>query len=133
MAEAKTQKTKASVAAFLDAIESDTQRRDAKTLDKLLREATGEKPAMWGPSIVGYGDQPLTYASGHSTNWPRVAFSPRKTALTLYLTCDIAAYADLTAKLGKHSTGKGCLYIKKLADVDEAVLRKLVAVCLDAA
>lgn len=130
MAEAKTQKTKASVAAFLDAVENQTRRKDAKTLDKILREITGEKPAMWGPNIIGYGDCLLTYASGNTANWPRAAFSPRKTALTLYLTCDIAAHANLTQRLGKHSTGKGCLYIKKLSDVDEGVLRELVAQCL---
>ena len=131
MAEAKTQKTKASVAAFLDAIEDDGKRKDAKALDKLMRESTGEKPAMWGPSIVGYGDCLLKYASGNSANWPRAAFSPRKAALTLYLTCDIAAYSDITQRLGKHSTGKGCLYVKRLADIDTDVLRELIAKCLD--
>ncbi len=131
MAEAKTQKTKASVAAFLDAVEDEGKRRDAKAIDKLLREATGEKPAMWGPAIVGYGERLLTYANGNQANWPRVGFSPRKAAFTLYLTCDIAAHAELTQKLGKHSTGKGCLYIKKLADVDQDVLRALVGQCLD--
>lgn len=130
-AEPKTRKTKASVAEFLAAIEDEARRKDAKAIDKLLREATGEKPAMWGSNIVGYGDKPLKYASGRETNWPIAGFSPRKNALTLYLTCDIAQYADLTAKLGKHSTGKGCLYIKKLADVDTAVLKKLVAACIE--
>jgi hypothetical protein len=130
MPEAKTQKTRASVAAFLDAIEDEGRRKDAKALDKLMRAATGEKPAMWGPSIVGYGEQPLAYASGHTANWPRVAFSPRKVALTLYLTCDIAAHAGITQRLGKHSTGKGCLYIKRLSDVDPGVLRELIAQCL---
>ena len=131
MAEAKTQKTRASVAAFLDAIEDEGKRKDAKALDKLMREATGEKPAMWGPSIVGYGEAALTYASGNTANWPRAAFSPRKAALTLYLTCDIAAYADITGRLGKHGTGKGCLYVKKLSDIDTGVLRELIAKCLD--
>jgi hypothetical protein len=131
MAEAKTQKTQASVAAFLDTIEDESKRKDAKAIDKLLREATGEKPVMWGAAIVGYGERLLTYASGSQAHWPRAGFSPRKAAFTLYLTCDIAAHADLTQKLGKHSTGKGCLYIKKLADVDQDVLRALVAQCLD--
>ena len=126
MAEAKTQKTKASVSAFFDAIEDETRRKDAKALDKLMREATGEKPAMWGSNIVGYGEQPQAYANGKTANWPRAAFSPRKTAQVLYLTCDIAAHADLTQRLGKHTTGTGCLYIKKLADVDLDVLRELI-------
>jgi len=130
MASPKTQKTTASVAQFLDAIESEVQRKDAKAVDKLLREVTGEKPAMWGASIVGYGSRPLAYANGSQSDWPVLAFSPRKAALTLYLTCDIAAHAGLTAKLGKHSTGKGCLYIKRLADVDQAVLKQLVEQCL---
>lgn len=130
MAELKTQKTTASVAGFLDAIEDETRRKDAKAVDKLMREVTGEKPAMWGPAIVGYGHRTLTYDSGRTLDWMRVGFSPRKAALTLYLTCDLSAHADLTGKLGKHSTGKGCLYIKKLADVDQAVLRKLIATSL---
>jgi hypothetical protein len=130
MAENKTQRTQASVADFLAAIEDETRRKDAQALDRLMREVTGEKPAMWGPAIVGYGRRTLTYDSGRTLNWMRVGFSPRKAALALYLTGDIAAHADLTAKLGKHGTGKGCLYIKKLADVDPAVLRRLVAQCL---
>ena len=130
MATPKTQRTPASVAAFLDAIENETQRNDAKAIDKLLREVTGEQPAMWGASIVGYGQRPLKYASGRELDWPVAGFSPRKAALTLYLTCDIAAHENLTKKLGKHSTGKGCLYLKKLADVDQAVLRQLVEQCM---
>lgn len=130
MAEPKTRPTTASVAAFLDAIENDTQRKDAKAIDKLLRDVTGEKPVMWGTAIVGYGQRALKYASGRELDWPIAGFSPRKTALTLYLTCDIGAHANLTSKLGKHSTGQGCLYIKKLADVDPAVLRQLIEQCL---
>lgn len=130
MAEPKTRKTTVSVAQFLDAIENETQRKDAKAVDKLLREVTGEKPAMWGASIVGYGSKPQTYANGSQADWPIAGFSPRKSALVFYLTCDIAAHANLTSKLGKHSTGKGCLYIKKLADVDPDVLKQLVVQCL---
>jgi len=130
MASPKTQKTTDSVARFLDAIADETQRKDAKAVDRMLREVTGDKPAMWGASIVGYGSRPQTYANGSQSDWPILAFSPRKSALTLYLTCDIAAHAALTSKLGKHSTGKGCLYIKKLADVDAGVLRQLMQQCL---
>ena len=126
MAEPKTQRTNASVAAFLDAIDDEVRRKDAKAADKLLRQITGEKPAMWGTAIVGYGQRPLTYASGRELDWPIAAFSPRKAALVFYLSCDLAQHAALLDKLGKHSTGKGCLYIKKLADVDAGVLRQLI-------
>lgn len=119
--EPKTQKTKASVAAFIAAVEDETRRRDAKIVDKMLREITGEKPAMWGPSIVGYGayDTP-------SGAWPRTGFSPRKANLVVYIMAGFKDYEALLRKLGKHKTGKSCLYINKLADIDEAVLRALL-------
>jgi hypothetical protein len=122
MPEPKTQRTKASVAAFLAAVQDDTRRKDAKTVDKLFRELTGEKPAMWGPSIVGYGE--YTTPSGP---WPRVGFSPRKANLVLYVLADFKERDTLLKKLGKHKTGVACLYINKLADIDEAVLRDLMA------
>ena len=121
MAEPKTQKTKASVAAFIAAVEDETRRKDAKAVDKLMREISGEKPAMWGPTIVGYGEYPA--ASG---KWPRIGFSPRKANLVLYI-MDGYETEPLMKTLGKHKTGRSCLYINKLADVDEAVLRKIVA------
>jgi hypothetical protein len=126
MAEAKTQKTKVSVPAFFEAIEDEGKRKDARALDKLMRETTGEKPVLWGANIVGYGERPQTYANGKTANWPRAAFSPRKAALVLYLSNDIAAHAATLQRLGKHSTGTGCLYVKKLADVDLDVLRELI-------
>jgi len=118
--EPKTQKTEASVAAFIAAVEDETRRRDAKVIDNLMREITGEKPAMWGPSIIGYG-----VYQGPTGVWPRLGFSPRKANLVLYL---MDGYDDepLMKQLGKHKTGRSCLYINKLADVDEGVLRKLV-------
>jgi hypothetical protein len=119
-AEPKTQRTKASVTAFIAAVEDDTRRKDAKTVDKVMREITGEKPAMWGPAIVGYGE--YTTPSGP---WPRIGFSPRKANLVLYI-MDGYDKEPLMKKLGKHKTGRSCLYINKLADVDEAVLRKIV-------
>ncbi len=122
MAEPKTQKTKASVAAFIAAIEDETRRKDAKALDKMFRELTGEKPAMWGPSIVGYG----AYDSSTGA-WPRLGFSPRKGNLVLYVLTAAKDQAHLLAKLGKNKTGKSCLYINKLSDIDEAVLRKVIA------
>ncbi len=121
MAEPKTQKTKASVSQFIAAVENETRRKDAKAVDKMIREITGEMPAMWGPSIVGYGKYET--ASG---SWPRAGFSPRKASLVVYLAPD-AKEPELLKKLGKHRTGVSCLYINKLADVDEAVLRELIS------
>jgi hypothetical protein len=121
MAEPKTQKTKASVAAFIAAVDDETRRKDAKAVDKMLREITGEKPAMWGPAIVGYGQYQTK-----SGPWPRLGFSPRKANLVLYV-MDGYDKEPLMKKLGKHKTGRSCLYINKLADVDEAVLRTIVA------
>lgn len=118
-AELKTQKTKASVAAFIAAVEDDTRRKDAKSVDKMMREISGEKPAMWGPSIVGYGEY-----DGPTGKWPRIGFSPRKANLVLYI-MDGYDKEPLMKKLGKHKTGRSCLYINKLADVDESVLRRI--------
>ena len=124
MAEPKTQRTKASVSAFIAAVEDETRRKDAKTVDKILRELTGEKPAMWGPSIVGYGQ----YQSPTGP-WPRAGFSPRKTSLVVYFAPE-SKDTKLLKKLGKHKTGVSCLYITKLADVDEGVLRDVIAASL---
>lgn len=120
MPEPKTQKTKASVSAFIAAVEDATRRKDAKAVDKMMREITGEKPAMWGPSIIGYGEWKTP-----SGLWPRMGFSPRKANLVLYVIGDFKECGALLKKLGKHKTGKSCLYINKLADVDTAVLRDL--------
>jgi len=122
MAEPKTTRTKASVAQFIAAVEDETRRKDAKVVDKMFRELTGEKPAMWGPTIIGYGEWKT--ASGL---WPRIGFSPRKANLVLYVIGDFKECKPLLAKLGKHKTGKSCLYINKLADVDMGVLRQLAA------
>lgn len=124
MAEPKTKKTKASVAAFIAAVENETRRKDAKTIDKMYREITGLRPAMWGPSIIGYGE----YQSSTGT-WPRAGFSPRKANLVLYVLGVYSDEATLLEKLGKHKTGQSCLYINKLADVDIEVLRELMTRC----
>lgn len=121
MAEPKTKKTTASVTGFIDAVESDVRRADAKAVLKMMKEVTGEKAALWGPSIVGFGA--YTTPSGE---WPIVGFSPRKANLVLYVMPGFAQYDALMKKLGKHKTGKSCLYINKLADVDQGVLRELV-------
>lgn len=133
MAELKTQKTTASVAQFLNAIEDDGQRKDSKGLTKVMGSITGEKPKMWGPSIVGFGDLHYRSGSGREGDWFKVGFSPRKQNLTLYLPLiDVAEYEVLLSRLGKHSTGKSCLYVKKLEDVDQQVLEELIKKALDA-
>ncbi len=123
MADNKTKPTKLSVAAFIDAITDQTRRADAKALVKLMRRASGEKPTMWGPSIIGFGSYHYTYDSGREGDMPLIGFSPRKAATVLY---NMTGSEALRAKLGKHATGKGCLYIKKLADVDQKVLETLI-------
>lgn len=127
MAELKTQKTTASVAAFLDAIADEAQRKDAKALAALMRRATGARPAMWGNAIVGYGAMTYAGSKGRTVDWFPVGFSPRKAALTVYLMGGLRAHAPLLKKLGKHKVGGGCLYLPSLAGVDLAVLEELIA------
>lgn len=124
-AQVKTQRTKASVADFIAAVEDETRRKDAKAVDKMLREVSGEKPAMWGPTMIGYGTYKNTNTLGEAA-WPKIGFSPRKGATVLYIVPDCLAKDPLMRRLGKYKIGKSCLYINKLADVDQAVLRKLV-------
>lgn len=127
MAELKTQKTKASVKDFLDGLPDENRRKDALALCKLMTEVTKEQPAMWGPSIIGFGSHMLVYPSGREVDWPLLAFSPRKANTALYLSVDgYAEYADLMQTLGKHKLGKGCLYINELSDVDMTVLKALI-------
>ena len=102
-------------------MEDETRRKDARAIDKMMREITGERPAMWGPSIIGYGE----YQSSTGA-WPRGGFSPRKANLVVYIMPGFKEYAPLLKMLGKHKTGKSCLYINNLADVDEEVLRQMV-------
>jgi hypothetical protein len=127
MAENKTKQTELSVSAFINALPDQTKRSDAKALVKLMQNVTGEKPKMWGPSIVGFGSCHYVYESGREGDMPIAGFSPRKAAMVLYGLAGLFEGAEaLFAKLGKHTTGKGCLYIKKLADVDQKVLEALV-------
>jgi hypothetical protein len=109
------------VAQFIAAVEDGTRRKDAKAVDQVMREITGEKPAMWGPSIIGYGE----YESP-TGGWPRTGFSPRKASLVIYIVPDFAGRGAILKRLGKHKTGKSCVYINKLADIDESVLRDLI-------
>ena len=126
MAENKTKPTTNSVPAFLDACTDEARRTDAKALAKLMQKVTGNEPAMWGPSIVGRDSYHYMYESGRQGDMPVVGFSPRKAANVLYGAIGFVGADALLAKLGKHTTGKGCLYIKKLADVDMKVLEALV-------
>jgi hypothetical protein len=132
MANNKTRPTDLSVAAFIDAITDSTKRTDAKALVKLMRDAAGEKPKMWGPSIIGFGSYHYRYDSGREGDMPLIGFSPRKTATVLYNLIGSSDSKALLPKLGKHTTGKGCLYIKKLADVDQQVLEAMVVKSLAA-
>jgi hypothetical protein len=126
MAENKTKPTQSSVAAYIKTIADETKRADATALIKMMQSASGEKPKMWGPSIIGFGSYHYTYDSGREGDMPIVGFSPRKAATVLYLGLASGGSEALLAKLGKHTTGKGCLYIKKLADVDSKVLESLI-------
>src|SRR5215469_7136385 len=114
MAENKTRATKSSVTAFVGGLADPDRRADAKALIKLMHSATAEKPKMWGPSIIGFGSYHYKYDSGREGDMPIVGFSPRKAATVLYNVCGFDGAEELRAKLGKHATGKGCLYIKKL-------------------
>jgi hypothetical protein len=126
MAELKTQKNDDSVTEFLSGVENQRRRADAFKVLELMQEVTGEKPEMWGTSIVGFGSYHYKYASGREGDWMKVGFSPRKQNLTLYIMDGFEHYNTLLGQLGKHSTGKSCLYINKLDDVDLNVLKKLV-------
>lgn len=125
-AEAKTKPTKEKVTDFLNRVSDDSRRADCYAVAKMMKEITGQKPQMWGPSIVGFGTYSYKYASGHSGDWPLAAFSPRKTDLTIYLSVAFEKKEELLSQLGKHKTGKSCLYIKRLADVHLPTLRKLI-------
>jgi hypothetical protein len=126
MADNKTKPTKWSVAAFINALMDQTRRADAKTRVKVIERATGEKPRMWGSSIVGFGSYHYTYDNGREGDVPLAGFSPRKAAIVLYIMTGFSDCEVLLAKLGKHTTGKVRLYVKKLTDVDQKVLEELV-------
>jgi hypothetical protein len=129
MAEAKTQKTKASVSEFLAKAASGERLADAKKLVRIMSAVTGDRAAMWGPSIVGFGSHTYTYASGRTGDWPLAAFAPRKPATVVYITPGFKKYDALMKKLGKCKVGFTCIYIKSLADVDLDVLTELIAEC----
>ncbi len=127
MAELKTKPTKANVSQFLKGIEDEQKRRDAREVLALMKEITGKRPKLWGTSIVGFGTYHYKYQSGREGDWPVTGFSPRKQNLTIYIMPGFSRYPSLMKKLGKYKTGKSCLYLKKLEDVDLKVLRQLVS------
>jgi hypothetical protein len=128
MAELKTKKTQASVTKFLDTVADETKRQDSYALLKMFQQATGAEPKMWGTAIVGFGDYHyVSPATGREGDWFLAGFSPRKQNLTLYaMGGSWTQYPELLAQLGKHSLGKGCLYIKRLDDIDLPTLKKLI-------
>ena len=126
MSDQKTKPTQKPVAAFLSQISDPGRRNDCQALIKLMSKVTGEKAVMWGPSIVGFGAYHYRYASGHEGDACLVGFSPRKSDLSLYIQRGLHRYPDLLKRLGKYKSGKSCLYLKSLEDVDAAVLEELV-------
>jgi hypothetical protein len=126
MAELKTKPNEGSVIDFLNAVENEKKRADSFRILELMREVTGAEPIMWGDSIIGFGTYRYKYASGRQAEWFLTGFAPRKQSITLYIMSGFSAYDLLLDKLGKHSTGKSCLYIKKLKDIDMDILRDLV-------
>lgn len=126
MAALKTRPNEASVADFLNSVENEQKRRDAWCLKEIMEEVSGEQAVMWGPSIVGFGSYHYVYSSGNSGDWMLCGFSPRKQALTIYMMAGNDKFDKDLAKLGKHKIGKSCLYIKKLDDINEELLRKMI-------
>jgi hypothetical protein len=127
MAEPKTVRTEADVTEFLAAVADPQRRADAQAVCRLMADVTGAAPVMWGDSIIGFGSYHYRYGSGRTGEWPAVGLSPRKQALTIYVAASLDGHGELMDRLGPHRTGKSCLYIKRLSDIDEQVLRELVA------
>lgn len=125
-AKLKTTETSASVSAFLNAVKDEKKRKDAKRILKYFKKITGKKPKMWGPSIIGFGQYQYKYESGREGVMCKTGFSPRTNALTLYVDAGSPRLEKLMAKLGKYKTGKSCLYVKKLDDVDQDVLKEII-------
>ena len=127
MAELKTRPNDGDVVAFLNGVADERKRQDCFAVLELMRRATGEEPMMWGDSIVGFGTYHYVYATGNSGDWPLTGFAPRAQNITLYIMAGFDQYDELLARLGRYKTGKSCLYIKRLTDVDLAALEELVA------
>ncbi len=126
MSENKTRATRASVDEFIQGIENENRRADAVQLLKIMKDVTKLEPRMWGPSIIGFGEVHYKYESGREGDFFQVGFSPRKQNLVLYIVPGFSRYPELLRDLGRHKTGKSCLYLNKLADIDLTVLKKLI-------
>jgi hypothetical protein len=126
MAELKTKRNKGDVQAFLNSIPDEKKRQDSFVILELMKQVTGKEPEMWGESIVGFGSYHYKYESGREGDWFLTGFSPRKQNITLYIMAGFEEYDKLLNKLGKHTIGKACLYVKKIEDVDAGVLKELV-------
>ncbi|MCE6988750.1 DUF1801 domain-containing protein [Dyadobacter sp. CY323] len=127
MAQNKTTETTGSVTDFINAVPNEIKRRDSFEIIEMMRKCTGKEPKMWGPGIVGFGSYHYKYESGHEGDAPLIGFSPRSNAITLYMATNFTSKEELLAKFGKHTLGKGCVYIKKLSDVDKGVLEEMIA------
>lgn len=132
MAELKTKLNDADVKDFLNSVADEKRRADCFTVCDLMQKITGEEPKMWGGSIVGFGKYNYKYQSGRTGEWMLCGFSPRKQNLTLYIMSGFVKYQELMQKLGKHKTGKSCLYINKIEDVDSDVLSELIKTSVEA-
>jgi Domain of unknown function (DU1801) len=126
MAELKTKLNDSSVEGFLNTVKDEQKRSDSFELLKIMQEISGEPPKMWGTAIIGFGSYHYVYASGREGDWMLAGFSPRKSSISLYLMAGFDRLGDELAQLGKHKVGKGCLYVKRLSDIDEKVLKKMV-------
>ena len=127
MAENKTTQTESSVSHFINTIENETRRNDAIELITIMQKETGFDAKMWGQNIIGFGRYHYKYESGHEGDAPLVAFSPRKEAISLYLDASFENKEELLSQFGKHKAGKGCIYIKKIADIEVEILKKMIA------
>lgn len=130
MAELKTKKTKANPEDFIKKLSNDKQKEDSFVILNMMKKLTKDEPKMWGDSLIGFGDYRYRYASGREGDWFKIGFSPRKQNFSIYLTCDISKYESYLKKLGKYKTGKGCLYINKLEDINIKELENLIKIVL---
>lgn len=131
MAKIKTTETDSSVIDFINTVAEDPKRNDAFELLKIMEEVTGFEPKMWGSGIIGFGSYHYKYESGHEGEAPLTAFSPRKDAISLYLSSSFENKEELLSKFGKHKAGKGCIYIKKLSDINTEILKQMISLSVN--
>lgn len=131
MSEPKTKRNNSSVTDFLNKVENQKRREDSFVVMQIMEEITGEKPEMWGPSIIGFGTYTYKYKSGREGDWMLTGFSPRKQSLTLYIMSGFENYDSILSNLGKYKTGKSCLYVNRLEDIDLEVLRALISASVE--